>query len=363
MPRLRVGLLFGGRSAEHEVSCQSARHVAAAMDPDRYEVIPIGISREGKWVLPDESSRALEGNPLKIPSEAFAAEGRPVALVPDPARQELIAADPQYGLPQVKLDVVFPVLHGPFGEDGTVQGLLELAGIPYVGSGVLGSANGMDKEKMKILFAAAGLPIGDYLAIRAHQWANDKDRLLDESAWLGFPVFTKPANLGSSVGISRCTDLKSLQAGIELAFSYDRKVVVEQGISGREIECGILGNESPIASVCGEVLAAGEFYDYESKYIDADSRAIVPAAVPEPVAEIVRSYSLRAFQAIDAAGMARVDFFYEEGGRGVVANEINTIPGFTTISMFPMLWKSSGLTYSDLIDRLIALGLDRHSRR
>jgi len=283
----------------------------------------------------------------------------PVSLVQDPARRELISADGSPRMAPAKIDVAFPALHGPFGEDGAVQGLLELAGIPYVGSGVLGSANGMDKEKMKILFAAAGIPIGDYLAIRSHQWAGEKDRMLDESARLGFPSFTKPANLGSSVGISRCTDLESLRAGIKHAFSHDRKIVVEQGIAGREIECGILGNEAPQASVCGEVLAAGEFYDYESKYVDAGSKTMVPAAIPDPVAEIVRSYAIRAFQAIDAAGLSRVDFFYEEGGRGVVANEINTMPGFTTISMFPMLWKASGLSYPDLVDRLIELALER----
>lgn len=361
--RLRVALIFGGRSAEHEVSCVSARHVAAAMDQDRYQLIPIGIDLQGKWVLPEASRRALDGGRVEVPADAFHAEGDPVTLVLDPARRELRGTGEGLSGFSVRPDVAFPVLHGPFGEDGTAQGLLELSGIPYVGSGVLASAIGMDKEKMKVMFASAGLPVAGYLVIRASEWAAEREKLLDEAAWLGFPSFTKPANMGSSVGVSRCSDLASLQAGIEAAFLHDSKVIVEQAINGREIECGVLGNSDPEVSVCGEILSAGDFYDYEAKYIDEGSQTIVPASLPEPVAEMVRSYSVRAFQVIDAAGMARVDFFYQEGGLGVVVNEINTIPGFTTISMFPKLWQASGLGYSQLIDRLIELAQQRHAAR
>lgn len=355
-------MLFGGRSAEHEVSCVSAKHVVAAMDQGRYELIPIGIDLQGKWVLPEQAKPSLAGGSLEVPPEAFRAEGQPVTLVLDPGRRELVGAGENTG-PSVRIDVAFPVLHGPLGEDGAAQGLLEMAGIPYVGAGVLGSALGMDKEKMKVMLGAAGLPVPDYLVIRAAQWAREAERLLDEAAWLGFPSFTKPANMGSSVGVSRCTDLSSLEAGIESAFAYDSKILVEQGISGREIECAVLGNEEPQASVCGEIVASGDFYDYEAKYIDKASRTLVPAPIPEPVAEIIRTYSIRAFKAIDCQGMARVDFFYQEGGLGVLVNEINTIPGFTTISMFPKLWDASGIPLPQLIDRLIELALQRHGAR
>jgi len=362
--RIRVLILFGGRSAEHEVSCTSARHVAAAMDQGRFEVVPVGITREGAWVLP-EASRAIvdSGGALAVPPVCFEAAGEPVTFRAEPGNARILRHGEGGGGGEFGFDVVFPVLHGPYGEDGAIQGLLELADVAYVGSGVLGSAVGMDKEKMKLLFHAAGLPMGDYTVIRAPQWRREKQRFLDEAAWLGFPSFTKPANLGSSVGISRCTNLASLAAGIEAAFLHDNKILVEQAIVGREIECGVIGNDDPRPSVCGEVLAAGDFYDYVSKYVDTESRTVVPAAIPEPVAEVVRKYSVRAFKAVDAAGMARVDFFYQEGGRGVVVNEINTIPGFTAISMFPQLWGATGLDYPDLIEKLFELALKRHAAK
>lgn len=361
--RIKVALLFGGRSAEHEVSCASARHVAAAMDAGRYQVVPVGITLKGQWVLPELSVEALRGGPLEIPQEAFEARGAPISLDTGSAPWAVSAGGLTASLPALSLDVVFPVLHGPQGEDGAVQGLLELAGYPYVGSGVLGSAMGMDKQKMKLAFEASGIPMASYLVMRSHQWASERDRLVAEAAGLGFPLFTKPANLGSSVGITRCTDPASLAEGIDLAFKHDDKVVVEEGIAGREIECAVLGNHEPQPSVCGEILPGREFYDYEAKYIDQTSRTVVPADLPAPVSELIRRYSVRAFQAVDAAGMARVDFFYEEGGRGVLVNEINTIPGFTTISMFPKLWEASGLPYPELIDRLIELALELHSGR
>jgi D-alanine-D-alanine ligase len=362
--RIRVAVLFGGRSSEHRVSCVSAQHVVTAMDAEKYEVIPIAIGLDGRWLLPDASRKVLEGGVLEIPEGGFAAEGEPIAVVPDPGGTEIVPIDTTGGVESFGLpDVVFPVLHGPYGEDGTMQGFLELAGIPFVGSGVLGSALGMDKEKMKVLFSAEGLPIPRFYVIKDHQWEIGRDLLIEEIETLGYPVFTKPANLGSSVGISRSIDTASLIRGIESAFEYDRKAIVEEAVPGRELEVGVLGNETPEVSVVGEIVPGREFYDYADKYLEDSARIIVPANLPTPVTDLVRNYALRAFRAIDAAGMARVDFFYEDGGRGVVVNEINTIPGFTTISMFPKLWEASGVSYSQLIDRLIELALDRHRKK
>lgn len=334
------------------------------MDASKYEVIPIAIGLDGQWLLPDASRKVLEGGVLEIPEGGFAAAGEPIAVVPDPGGTEIVPIDPTGGVNSFGLpDVIFPVLHGPYGEDGTMQGFLELAGIPFVGSGVLGSALGMDKEKMKVLFSAEGLPIPRFFVIKDHQWEIGRDLLIEEIETLGYPVFTKPANLGSSVGISRAIDTASLIRGIETALEYDRKAIVEEAVRGRELEVGVLGNETPEVSVVGEIVPGREFYDYADKYLEDSAQAIVPANLPTPVIDLVRNYALRAFRAIDAAGMARVDFFYEDGGRGVVVNEINTIPGFTTISMFPKLWEASGVSYSQLIDRLIELALDRHRRK
>ncbi|MEA2592687.1 MAG: D-alanine-D-alanine ligase, partial [Actinomycetota bacterium] len=274
LSRIRVAVLFGGRSGEHEVSCISARHVAAAFDPDRYQVVPVGITRDGRWLLPEVSRRVLEGGRLHSPETAFEAAGEPVALA-EGTRGAAAAG--------LEVDVVFPVLHGPYGEDGTVQGLLDMAGIPYVGSGVLGSALGMDKEKMKRMFRDHGLPIGDFVAIRAHEWEDDAARCLEAAVALGFPSFAKPANLGSSVGVSKCQDEASLVAGIEEALRHDRKVLVEEGMAGREIEVGVLGNDHPDASVPGEVFPGREFYDYAAKYLDDTSRTEIPADLPPAV--------------------------------------------------------------------------------
>lgn len=361
----RIAVLFGGRSAEHEVSCISARHVVAAMDPDRYEVIPIAITRDGRFLLPEASRKVLEGGTLEIPVDSFKAEGEPLVLTHDPSRKELVTGEAREGYESIgSVDAVFPVLHGPYGEDGTIQGLLELSEIPFVGAGVLGSAIGMDKEKMKLLFSSASLPRAKFVVVWDYEWSQDRDEFIGRvSREVGFPCFTKPANLGSSVGISKCRDEASLKGCIEDAFIYDRKILVEEAIGGRELEVGVLGNDEPQVSVVGEILPAGEFYDYRSKYVDEASRTQIPADLPPAVTEIVRDYALRAFRVIDAQGMARVDFFYEAGGRGVVVNEINTIPGFTTISMFPKLWEASGIGYTELIDRLIELAFDRHSKK
>ena len=351
MSRIRVAVLFGGRSGEHDVSCVSARHVAAAFDPDRYQVVPVAITRDGRWLLPEPSRRVLQGGRLEIPETAFEAAGEPVALARGAAGAGL------------EVDVVFPVLHGPYGEDGTVQGLLDMAGIPYVGSGVLGSALGMDKEKMKRMFRDHGLPIGDFVVIRAHEWEEDAGAALAAARSLGFPSFAKPANLGSSVGVSKCEDEASLVTGIEEALRHDRKVLVEEAMAGREIEVGVLGNDHPEASVPGEVFPGREFYDYAAKYLDDTSRTEIPAKLPPAVIRELQEFAVAAFRAVDASGMARVDFFHEEAGRGPVLNEINTIPGFTVISMFPKLWEASGLPYPRLLDRLVELALERHRQR
>jgi D-alanine-D-alanine ligase len=363
--RTRVVLLFGGRSSEHEVSCVSARHVAAAMEPERYEVVPVGITKDGRFVLPPEAREVLAGGALRVPDEAFLASGEPVSFLQDPTRRSLVlVAD---GAAEIvgPFDAAFPVLHGPYGEDGCVQGLLELAGIPYVGSGVLGSAMGMDKEKMKLAFRSVGLTTAAHLVVLAPEWAARRQIVLATARELGFPLFVKPANLGSSVGVGRCTDAAGLEDAIGDALRYDRKVLVEEGIQGREIECSVLGNDDPEASVPGEIIPGGDFYDYAAKYLEDTSKLLIPAPLPATVADTVRAQAVGAFRAVDAAGMARVDFFYEEEGRarGVVVNEINTIPGFTSISMYPKLWEASGLPYPRLIDRLLELALERAAAR
>ena len=368
MSRIRVAVLFGGRSGEHAVSCVSARHVAAAFDPLRYEVVPVGITRDGRWLLPDLSRRVLDGGRLELPETAFEVSGEPVALGPSLPPGPLGRAGQGGGLP---VDVVFPVLHGPYGEDGTVQGLLEMAGIPYVGSGVLGSAVGMDKEIMKRVFRDAGLPIGGFTVIRGHEWEDHPAAVSQRAAQFGFPCFVKPANLGSSLGVSRCGDPVSLMEGIEEALRLDRKILVEEAIVGREIEVGVLGNDHPEASVPGEIVPGAAFYSYHAKYVDDSSRVVIPADLPVEVVGQLRSAAVEAFRAVDAAGLARVDFFYgnplsDPGPDPVprlIVNEINTIPGFTVISMFPKLWAASGVSYPRLLDRLVELALERFQQR
>jgi D-alanine-D-alanine ligase len=346
--RIRLIVLFGGRSAEHEVSCVTAVSVLRALDPARYEVQPVGITPEGRWVLAEEAQRLLEkGGPAALPPalEARGTELEPfetMAPVPGPV-------------------VVFPLLHGPFGEDGTVQGLCELAGVPYVGSGVLGSAVAMDKVTTKRLLVAAGLPVPRHVGLRENEIDDQVAQRVGEE--LGWPVFVKPANLGSSVGVSKAGGPDELAASLADALRYDEWVVVEEAVSGREIECGVLGDLEPEASVPGEVRPSREFYDYEDKYIEGKAELLVPAPLTEPVAMEVRRLAVAAFRAVRAEGMARVDFFYEEDGRGLLVNEVNTIPGFTPISMYPRMWEASGVPYPDLVDRLVQLALARHTRR
>ncbi len=346
---IRLVVLFGGRSAEHEVSCITAVSVLRAVDPRRYDVVPVGITRDGRWVLAEEAAKVLaEGGPAALPASVE-------ARGPEVGAFDALAPDESSPV------VVFPLLHGPFGEDGTVQGLCELAGVPYVGSGVLGSAACMDKDATKRLLVAADIPVARWLALR--EWDVDGRLEGRVEAELGWPVFVKPAALGSSVGVAKVLGPGDLLPAVEAALSYGEWIVVEEAVAGREIECGVLGDHPPQASVPGEIRPSREFYDYEDKYLEGKAELLVPAPVPGDVAEDVRGLALAAFSAVRAEAMARVDFFWEEGGRGLLVNEVNTIPGFTPISMYPRLWEASGVPYPELVDRLVTLALERHRRR
>jgi len=357
--KIRVGVIFGGRSGEHEVSLVSAASVMAAMDRQKYEVIPIGITKNGVWLTSGDPMKILRDGASVPRLSEITKDDRtsPGLAVP---RRDLLPGTRKHGFPQV--DVVFPVLHGPYGEDGTVQGLFELADIPYVGAGVLGSALGMDKSLMKEVFKAAGLPIVKYLTVKRKDWERRPDEVLNQiEEKIGYPCFTKPANLGSSVGVSKNHNREQLRQGMKLAADYDRKIVIERAVpKAREIECSVLGNDDPIASVLGEIVPCNEFYDYAAKYLDDRSKLIIPADLPEEDSEMIRDLALRAFLAVDCAGMARVDFLVNGNTGEVFVNELNTIPGFTSISMYPKLWEASGLPFSELIDRLIDLALERY---
>lgn len=345
-------LLFGGRSAEHDVSRVTAVAVAKALDPDRYEVVPVGITTDGRWLAAGEAAALLAAGPAALPG-AFPVQGEEMSSL-----GELVASSGRRGL---DVDIVIPLLHGPYGEDGTVQGLLELADLPYVGSGVLGSAVGMHKGAMKQMFAAAGIPQGAYLEFR-----DGMDRAAFTAraiAELGLPCFVKPANMGSSVGVSKAHDAGELDAALDLALAYDEDVLVEESISGREIEVAVLGSLEPEASLPGEVVPGSEFYSYADKYEDGTAQLLAPAPLGAAETAAVQALALRAFAACRCEAMARVDFFYEEGGRGFLVNEVNTIPGFTPISMYPRLWEVSGLPYPELLDRLVDLAMERHARR
>jgi D-alanine-D-alanine ligase len=360
--KIRLAVLYGGRSAEHQVSVVSARSVMEALDPGRFEVVPIAITRNGAWLLPDRSPLELTASEGTLPEVEPA--GRELAVRPEPGGSGGPMVSPPEGQGVGGVDVVFPILHGPFGEDGTVQGLFELADLPYVGSGVLASALAMDKAMAKVVLAQAGLPQGPYVVVPERDWRAGPERVAAEVAGrLAYPVFTKPARLGSSIGISKVKTPDELAAGLATAFAHDNKALVEQGIAARELECGVLGNDAPEASVVGEVIPSHEFYDFEAKYLDDALKLEIPAQVPDGVRAQVRELSLRAFQALDCEGLARVDFFYEEATGRVLLNEVNTIPGFTPKSMFPMLWAASGLAYPDLVARLVDLAVERHAAR
>jgi D-alanine-D-alanine ligase len=391
MAKLRVGILFGGRSGEHEISLLSAASVFNAIDKSKYEVVPIGITKEGRWVTAGDAERLLSGKTLsRKPTEesrhlragdpeatsaaAVLANGEGVVVPPEPQKAGSSLTPFQTDNPSrrsadraINVDVIFPVLHGTFGEDGTIQGLLELADIPYVGAGVLGSAAGMDKDVMKSLFIAAGLPIVKHVTILRSEWESEPKKVQKQvENKLKYPVFVKPANLGSSVGISKAHDRKELGPAIEEAAKFDRKIVIEQGVGGkknkaREIECSVLGNDKPEASVPGEIVPGKEFYDYTAKYLDEGSELYIPAKLTKAETKKFQTLAIQAFRAVDCSGLARVDFLMDPKTRKIYLNEINTMPGFTSISMYPKLWAASGLGYPQLIERLIKLGLERHT--
>ncbi|MFA6520324.1 MAG: D-alanine--D-alanine ligase [Candidatus Paceibacterota bacterium] len=341
--RLKIGVLFGGKSAEHEVSLQSARNVIDALDKNKYEVIPIGITKDGRWLLSNTSNYLLNStNPKLIKLNTTNKEISPLN---DEVRT------------REKIDVIFPVMHGPFGEDGSMQGLLKLAGVPFVGASVLGSAVGMDKDVMKRLLRDAGIPIGKFLALKTGEKVNF-NKIKKE---LGLPLFIKPANMGSSVGVSKARNEKEFKKAIGEAFKFDTKILIEEFINGREIECAVLGNDHPVASVPGEIIANQEFYSYDAKYIDAGSVAEIPAKIDKKTAKKVQELAIRTFQALNCEGLGRVDCFLKKNGE-VLVNEINTIPGFTNISMYPKLWEASGIPQAKLLDRLIDLAIERFNK-
>jgi D-alanine-D-alanine ligase len=391
MKKLRVGILFGGRSGEHEVSLLSAASVFKAIDPNKYEVVPIGITKDGRWLTASDAERLLHGNagegaratstatlragdPDTTASAAVLQNGEAVVFPPEPHKSSMTPFQTDAPVRRasdraINVDIIFPVLHGTFGEDGTIQGLLELADIPYVGAGVLGSAAGMDKDIMKSLFRAAGLAIVKHVTVLRSEWesAPKKVQKLVESN-LKYPVFVKPANLGSSVGISKARDRKELGPAIDEAAKFDRKIVIEEGVGGkknkaREIECSVLGNDNAQASVPGEIVPSAEFYDYSAKYLDEGSQLIIPAKLTKAETKKVQDLAIAGFRAVDCSGLARVDFLMDPKSRKIYLNEINTMPGFTSISMYPKLWAASGVEYSELISRLIQLGLDRHAEK
>jgi D-alanine-D-alanine ligase len=371
--KLRVGVIYGGRSGEHEVSLASGASILKHLDRAKYDVVAVRIEKDGRWTLPERTPTAISA--AEVIEGARAVATRPVSEVREavmrahPGGETLITLDRhgasgQPALTGLALDVVFPVLHGPLGEDGTVQGLLELANVAYVGPGVMASAVGMDKVTMKVLFEARGLPVAPWSGFVAADWRHARQAVLDRALALGLPLFVKPANLGSSVGISKVKTAAALPGAIEEALTFDRKVIVEAAVAeAREIECAVLGNDVPQASVAGEIFPGREFYDYEAKYLDASSRTAIPAELtPEQLTDVQR-LAIAAFQAIDACGMSRVDFLLSRSTGALVLNEINTIPGFTTISMFAKLWEASGLSFSALVDRLIALAVERHEEK
>jgi len=356
--KLRVGVIFGGKSGEHEISLLSAQSVMRAMDKDKYEIVPIGITQEGRWLTGGDPLKALTGGQMTMPQLLGAPA---IRHSQSDVSRALILDVRSSGEPP--LDVVFPVLHGPMGEDGTVQGLLELADIPYVGAGVMASAVGMDKAVMKDIFRAHGLPVVPYLVFLRRQWERDPEAVLMQiESRLGFPCFIKPANLGSSVGITKVHSRAELGPALTEAASFDRKILAEWAVpQAREIECSVLGNDDPIASVPGEIKPGREFYDYEAKYLDPNTQLIIPAPIPDELAARVRELAIRAFRAVDCSGMARVDFLLAGETGELYVSEVNTIPGFTAVSMYPKMWEASGLPYPALIDRLIELALERHA--
>jgi len=365
--KLRVGVIFGGRSGEHEVSIASAASVLNALDHEKYEVVPIGVTHDGRWLAGAEPRRLAQGATMDEDAAAHP-DVLAVTITGDPTRQGLVPAQPAASRDTDAVtrpfDIVIPVLHGTYGEDGTLQGLLEMAGVAYAGSGVLGSALGMDKEKAKLVFQAAGLPVVPWLTVRRYEVERDAEAVCAcIEARFAYPVFAKPANLGSSVGVGKAHDHAELLIALAGALAYDRKAIVEPGVNCRELECGVLGNDEPQASVVGEIVPEREFYDYRAKYLDNTSRLYIPADLPAETANNVRRMAVEAFLALDLSGLARVDFFLDRDSGALYLNEVNTMPGFTQISMYPKLWEASGVPYPELLDRLIQLGMERQQDR
>ncbi len=372
--KLRIGVVFGGRSAEHEVSLRSARAILGALDRNKYDLTLIGITRAGRWLPLEVPDGEVDPAKLMAPFADPEATDNTIhaAIIPDPSIRglvEIVEANPGPGLEfGLALDVVFPVLHGPYGEDGTIQGLLELANIPFVGPGVMSSAIGMDKVTQRELCRTQGIPMVEYVMVKRRDWQATTG---DEAARahllgfieqrIGYPCFVKPVNMGSAVGVSKATNSQELQTALDEAARYDRKLIVEKALRPRELEVAVLGNEDPVVSLVGEIVHSGEFYDYKTKYQTPDNEYAIPANIPQELTDRIRELALKAYVALDCAGMARVDFFLDRDTNLVYLNEINTIPGFTDISMYPMLWEASGLPYPDLVDRLINLALERHA--
>ena len=365
MGAIRVGILFGGRSGEHEVSIRSAESVLRAIDRSKYLPIPVAIRKDGSIASEEQTVamlssevRSLLESDIQPPDSSSGKDQRGITV------STLGLTSSHTDRPGKRFDVIFPVLHGPNGEDGTIQGLLELMDIPYVGSGVLGSSTGMDKEIMKRILLSHGLPILPFVSFKKHEWDSQRDRVIrDIESEAGYPAFVKPANMGSSVGITKARNQEELLKGIEIALKYDRKVVVEKGIAAREIEIAILGNDLPEASVAGEVIPCNEFYDYEAKYLVDDSQLIIPAPISSSEHDIIKNHAIKAYMSLDCAGFARADFFMDKGNGKIYFNELNTIPGFTSNSLYPRLWEATGLNYRDLIHRLIELAFERHSQK
>jgi len=361
--KIKVGVIFGGRSGEHEVSIVSAQSVIAALDPEKFEVVPIGITKEGKWIAGSQAIKFLKDKIKVLPFKSV--------LSPDPTEKRIVNINEKSLAPIgdinsfSQVDVILPVMHGTTGEDGCLQGLLEMANLPYVGAGVLGSAIGMDKVIQKQLLINEGVPVVDYNWFLISEFENNADKIIEKlEAKLQYPMFTKPANSGSSVGIEKCHNQKELYNGIMEAGRYDRKILVEQGIeNAKEVEIAVLGNDQPMASVPGQIMPSNEFYDYDAKYIDGSSEAIIPALLEEDIVEKIQNYALRAFRVLDLAGLARVDFLLSTDNKKIYLNEVNTLPGFTSISMYPKLWEASRVSYSELLEKLIELALRRHEQK
>jgi D-alanine-D-alanine ligase len=370
--KIRIGLVYGGRSGEHEVSLQTALAVLKAFDYDRYELIPFYITSKGQWRsgpllnAPPSAVTELQFSPTTVEGDVQEKQGASVSNALLPVLQGMSERVLTEGSPVSDgkpIDVMLPLLHGTFGEDGTIQGLFEMAGLPYVGAGVLASSVGMDKVAMKTMFAQAGLPQVGYRHFIRYQWKNNREQCLDNVEELGYPCFVKPANLGSSVGVSKARNREELTVAVEEALRYDRKVIVEEFVDAREIEVSVLGNDEPRASVPGEICSSNEFYDYKAKYIDGKSVMVIPAEIPPEVAESVRSMAVQAFRSIDGSGLCRADFFLRRSDGALFINEVNTLPGFTPFSMYPLMWKESGVSYRELLDTLIQLAIERHEER